>query len=62
MEASPRGMTPLNDATGKLVSLARKANADKTAIIIVRPASAATWPGTLSTASIASSMALPVSA
>jgi len=34
-EASPRGMTPLNDATGRLVSLAESGGYDKVAIIIM---------------------------
>ena len=34
-DASPRGMTPLNDATGKIVNLARSGNYDKVAIIIM---------------------------
>jgi uncharacterized protein with von Willebrand factor type A (vWA) domain len=34
-DAVPRGMTPLNDATGRIVSLARSGNYDKVAIIIM---------------------------
>lgn len=34
-EAPPRGMTPLNDATGKIVALANAGNYDKVAIIIM---------------------------
>lgn len=34
-DASPRGMTPLNDATGKIVALANAGNYDKVAIIIM---------------------------
>jgi ADP-heptose:LPS heptosyltransferase len=34
-DASPRGMTPLNDATAKLVNLAKGVSADNTAIIIM---------------------------
>jgi Mg-chelatase subunit ChlD len=34
-EASPRGMTPLNDATGRIVDLANKGGYDKVAIIIM---------------------------
>jgi hypothetical protein len=34
-DAEPRGMTPLNDATGRIVSLARAGNYDKVAIIIM---------------------------
>lgn len=34
-ESSPRGMTPLNDATGRIVALADKGNYDKAAIIIM---------------------------
>lgn len=34
-DASPRGMTPLNDATGKIVNFARAGNYDKVAIIIM---------------------------
>lgn len=34
-DAQPRGMTPLNDATGKLVNLAKSGNYDKVAIIIM---------------------------
>ena len=34
-DASPRGMTPLNDAVGKIVALADKGNYDKVAIIIM---------------------------
>jgi len=34
-DATPRGMTPLSDATGKIVSLARAGNYDKVAIIIM---------------------------
>ncbi len=34
-DAAPRGMTPLNDATGKIVNLARAGNYDKVAIIIM---------------------------
>lgn len=34
-EAQPRGMTPLNDATGKIVNLAKSGNYDKVAIIIM---------------------------
>lgn len=34
-ELSPRASTPLNDATGKLVALAKAANRTKTAIIIM---------------------------
>lgn len=34
-DASPRGMTPLNDATGKIVNLAKAGNYDKVAIIIM---------------------------
>jgi hypothetical protein len=35
METQPRGMTPLNDATGKIVALAKAGNYDKVAIIIM---------------------------
>lgn len=34
-EAEPRGMTPLNDAAMRLVTMAKQANAEKTAIIIM---------------------------
>lgn len=34
-DASPRGNTPLNDATGKMVNLARAGNYDKVAIVIM---------------------------
>ncbi len=34
-DATPRGMTPLNDAVGQIVSLADKGNYDKVAIIIM---------------------------
>ncbi len=34
-DATPRGMTPLNDATGKIVGLANAGNYDKVAIIIM---------------------------
>lgn len=34
-EAEPRGFTPLNDATGRIVSLAKAGNYDKVAIIIM---------------------------
>lgn len=34
-DATPRGMTPLSDATGKIVSLAKAGNYDKVAIIII---------------------------
>lgn len=34
-DATPRGMTPLNDATGQIVSLAQAGNYDKVAIIIM---------------------------
>jgi uncharacterized protein with von Willebrand factor type A (vWA) domain len=34
-DATPRGMTPLNDATGRIVSLAKAGNYDKVAIIIM---------------------------
>src|SRR5262245_61630579 len=34
-DADPRGMTPLNDATGKIVALAKAGNYDKVAIIIM---------------------------
>jgi hypothetical protein len=34
-DAAPRGMTPLSDATGKIVNLAKAANYDKVAIIIM---------------------------
>jgi hypothetical protein len=34
-DATPRGMTPLNDATGRIVSLAEAGNYDKVAIIIM---------------------------
>src|SRR5262249_25334872 len=34
-DATPRGMTPLNDATGKIVSLAEAGHYDKVAIIIM---------------------------
>ena len=34
-EAQPRGNTPLNDATGQIVSLAKAGNYDKVAIIIM---------------------------
>ncbi len=34
-EVTPRGMTPLNDATGKIVDLANKGGYDKVAIIIM---------------------------
>lgn len=34
-EVTPRGLTPLNDATGKIVSLAKAGNFDKVAIIIM---------------------------
>jgi len=34
-DAEPRGMTPLNDATGKIVNLAKAGNYDKVAIIIM---------------------------
>jgi len=34
-EAPPRGMTPLNDATGKIVALANAGGYDKVAIIIM---------------------------
>lgn len=34
-DASPRGLTPLNDATGKIVALANAGNYDKVAIIIM---------------------------
>jgi hypothetical protein len=34
-DATPRGMTPLNDATGKIVALANAGNYDKVAIIIM---------------------------
>lgn len=34
-DATPRGMTPLNDATGKIVHLARLGNYDRVAIIIM---------------------------
>lgn len=33
-DATPRGMTPLNDATGKIVALANAGNYDKVAIIM----------------------------
>lgn len=35
VDAIPRGMTPLSDATGKIVSLANAGNYDKVAIIIM---------------------------
>lgn len=34
-DASPRGSTPLNDATGKIVALAKAGNYDKVSIIIM---------------------------
>lgn len=34
-DAQPRGMTPLNDATGRIVDLAKRGNYDKVAIIIM---------------------------
>jgi hypothetical protein len=34
-DATPRGMTPLNDATGKIVSLAEAGGYDKVAIIVM---------------------------
>lgn len=34
-DATPRGMTPLNDATGRIVNLAEAGNYDKVAIIIM---------------------------
>ena len=34
-DATPRGMTPLSDATGEIVSLAKAGNYDKVAIIIM---------------------------
>lgn len=34
-DATPRGMTPLSDATGQIVSLAKAGNYDKVAIIIM---------------------------
>jgi hypothetical protein len=34
-DATPRGMTPLNDAVGKIVTLAEAGNYDKVAIIIM---------------------------
>ncbi len=34
-DAEPRGSTPLNDATGKIVALAKAGNYDKVAIIIM---------------------------
>lgn len=34
-DAEPRGMTPLNDATGKIVALAKAGNYDRVAIIIM---------------------------
>lgn len=34
-DCTPRGMTPLNDATGKIVALAEAGNYDKVAIIIM---------------------------
>lgn len=34
-EAPPRGLTPLNDAVGKMVALAKAGNYDKVAIIIM---------------------------
>lgn len=34
-DAAPRGMTPLNDATGRLVNLAEAGNYEKVAIIIM---------------------------
>lgn len=34
-DAAPRGSTPLNDATGRIVNLARAGNYDKVAIIIM---------------------------
>lgn len=34
-DATPRGMTPLSDATGKIVSLAKAGNYNKVAIIIM---------------------------
>lgn len=34
-DVTPRGSTPLNDATGKIVNLARSGNYDKVAIIIM---------------------------
>lgn len=34
-DACPRGMTPLNDAVGKIVNLAKAGNYDKVAIIIM---------------------------
>lgn len=34
-EATPRGMTPLNDAVGRIVSMAKSRNAKKTAVVIV---------------------------
>jgi hypothetical protein len=34
-DATPRGMTPLNDATGRIVNLAKAGNYDKVAIIIM---------------------------
>lgn len=34
-DAEPRGMTPLNDATGRIVALAKAGNYDKVAIIIM---------------------------
>jgi hypothetical protein len=34
-DATPRGMTPLSDATGKIVNLAEAGNYDKVAIIIM---------------------------
>lgn len=34
-DATPRGMTPLNDATGKIVGLAKAGNYEKVAIIIM---------------------------
>jgi hypothetical protein len=35
VDATPRGMTPLNDATGRIVNLAESGNYDKVAIIIM---------------------------
>lgn len=34
-DAKPRGMTPLSDATARIVELAKAANADRTAVIIM---------------------------
>lgn len=34
-DATPRGMTPLSDAVGRIVSLAKAGNSDKTVIVIM---------------------------